>query len=53
VEWKAWVREEDKDVTGETDVFKLDVTEFTKFGDGIVSNLSWNEELDEAHRLRA
>ena len=36
-----------------THVLKLDVTQFAKFGYGIVSNLGRDEELDEAHGLRA
>jgi len=36
-----------------THVLKLDVAQFTKFGHSIVSNLGRDEELDEAHGLRA
>jgi hypothetical protein len=36
-----------------THVLKLDIAQFTKFCHGIVSNLGGDEELDEAHSLRA
>ncbi len=38
---------------GHAYVSKLDVSQFTKFGHSVVSDLSWYKELDEAHGLGA
>ena len=34
-------------------VFKLNITELAKLRNGIMSDLSWNKKLHEAHRLGA
>ena len=31
----------------------MDVSEFAELVDGVMSDFSWDDELDEAHRLRA
>jgi hypothetical protein len=36
-----------------TYVLEFDISQFTKFGHSVVSDLSWYKELDEAHGLRA
>ena len=36
-----------------TYVLEFDISQFTKFGHSVVSDLGWYKELDEAHGLRA
>lgn len=36
-----------------THIFELNVAKFTEFGNGIMSDFSWHDELYQAHRLRA
>ena len=38
---------------GELYVFELDITELTKFGNGVMGYLGRDKELDEAHCLGA
>ena len=34
-------------------VFELDVSELSEFSNGVMGDLRWDEELDEAHCLGA
>lgn len=56
IELRSQDGESEREKVGErrekTDVLELDITKFSKLIHSIMSNLGWDEELDEAHGLR-